>query len=698
MVTRRMARSGPRLAVCACMALAGSCGPGPGPGDDFDALRSILVAEDARPSDGALLDTLVGASESGDARSRRYAVRALGRLEDPALIASIAPALDDPEPLVRVAAAEAIAQAVHGASGESALEPLLERARDERDPAVRGAIAHALGRLTLPDAEVERALGPLLLWSEEEGLAGETVTGLVLGLEEITRRPGTASDDSRPFEALGRLFDLADTSPPADPNTRWDRVRTVALTALGQRGRADPLRVDRGLRDPAPTVRAAAVRFFGPLDTEEREARILDALEDSAVIVRGEAARSLDVAERTPVRCAALLRAARDMAMDGVRLVATDALAVPCEDPVATEIRSHLAGVASAVDDPSVPWGWKARSLRSLAELDPAAAARLLGAHARASEPFLRAAAADVATLLADGSVLALLADDGDPNVRNAALPGLFGLEGRGIDERLVTELRQNDAQLLLTVVGLLDGSAHPALLPTALEALGRLTESERETWRDPRVALLGLIERVGGADDASALEPYLTDFDPVVATRAAEVLSSWTGSTRHADPAPLPAVPLPDAGELRELTDLRVRLHMARGGVITIAPRPLMAATNAYRFVRLAREGYFDGLTFHRWAPNFVIQGGSPGANEYAGAPRYSRDEIGPYSHWRGTVGLSTRGRDTGDAQIFVNLIDNVRLDHEYTVFGEVVDGMDVVDAVLPGDVIERVEVTGGH
>jgi cyclophilin family peptidyl-prolyl cis-trans isomerase len=88
------------------------------------------------------------------------------------------------------------------------------------------------------------------------------------------------------------------------------------------------------------------------------------------------------------------------------------------------------------------------------------------------------------------------------------------------------------------------------------------------------------------------------------------------------------------------------------------------------------------------------VIQGGSPGANEYVGADRFMRDEVGLRSHERGTLGISTRGRDTGDAQIFVNLIDNWRLDHDYTVFAEVVRGMDVVDAVLEGDTIARIEV----
>ena len=136
------------------------------------------------------------------------------------------------------------------------------------------------------------------------------------------------------------------------------------------------------------------------------------------------------------------------------------------------------------------------------------------------------------------------------------------------------------------------------------------------------------------------------------------------------------------------------IRLHMEGGGAIDIEVDARVAPTNAWRFFRLASAGYFDGLTFHRWAPNFVIQGGSPAANEYRGAPRFTRDEVGLLSHWRGTVGISTRGRDTGDAQIFVNLLDNVRLDHDYTVVGSVVNGMDVVDTVLEGAAIERAEV----
>jgi cyclophilin family peptidyl-prolyl cis-trans isomerase len=136
------------------------------------------------------------------------------------------------------------------------------------------------------------------------------------------------------------------------------------------------------------------------------------------------------------------------------------------------------------------------------------------------------------------------------------------------------------------------------------------------------------------------------------------------------------------------------VEIEMMDGARVALRLLPFEAPTNAARFARLARRGYFDGLTFHRVVPNFVVQGGSPHANEYTGDGPFSRDELGLAGNWRGTVGLSTRGRDTGDAQIFFNLVDNVRLDHDYTFFAVVVEGVEAVGRVLEGARIRSVRV----
>jgi cyclophilin family peptidyl-prolyl cis-trans isomerase len=207
-------------------------------------------------------------------------------------------------------------------------------------------------------------------------------------------------------------------------------------------------------------------------------------------------------------------------------------------------------------------------------------------------------------------------------------------------------------------------------------------------------------IQQLGGRGDASRLTGYLTDFDAAVADRAARILRGWGMSDAVPEPRALPAVPV-SLREVARLRDARVRITMAPrsgGGSFELRLFVDEAPATIARFITLARRGYYNGLTFHRVATNFVIQGGSPGANEYVGADRFMRDELGLRSHTRGTLGISTRGRDTGDAQIFVNLIDNFRLDHDYTVFAEVVRGMDVVDDVLEGDVIARIDVLGAR
>ena len=199
------------------------------------------------------------------------------------------------------------------------------------------------------------------------------------------------------------------------------------------------------------------------------------------------------------------------------------------------------------------------------------------------------------------------------------------------------------------------------------------------------------LVEK-GSAPDADRVSPYLRDFNPRVAELAAKAILQWTGVARDVDPQ-VRAPAAPDAAALEKVRRQRLRITMAGGGVIEMRLLADEASATVLRVTQLAARGYYNGLTFHRVEPTFVLQGGSPGANEYMGDGPYMRDEPG-VAHNRGTVGISTRGRDTGDAQLFVNLVDSPRLDHAYTVFAVVERGMDVADRVLEGDVMTRVEL----
>ncbi len=115
--------------------------------------------------------------------------------------------------------------------------------------------------------------------------------------------------------------------------------------------------------------------------------------------------------------------------------------------------------------------------------------------------------------------------------------------------------------------------------------------------------------------------------------------------------------------------------------------------------FTKLAKDGFYDRLTFHRVLPNFVIQGGCPDGTG-AGGPGYAikceLDGNNQY-HDKGVLSMAHAGRDTGGSQFFVcHSRDNTsHLDGVHTCFGKVVEGLEVIDAITEGDVIETITVT---
>jgi cyclophilin family peptidyl-prolyl cis-trans isomerase len=227
--------------------------------------------------------------------------------------------------------------------------------------------------------------------------------------------------------------------------------------------------------------------------------------------------------------------------------------------------------------------------------------------------------------------------------------------------------------------------------LRTALE---RLTQEKKANSRDARLEILRRLSEFGDVRIAGELRPYLSDFDPAVARLAADVITEKSGAKTQPVTVHYATKPLPADAYLRGLAGAAAVIKMKEAGVFAIQLLPEEAPVTVAKFVQLAESKYYNGLTFHRIVPNFVLQGGSPGASEYVGYPDFMRDELGLLSHRRGTLGISTRGRDTGDAQIFINLVDNFRLDHSYTVFARITEGMDNVDKIQEGDVIESIEI----
>ena len=739
------------LAVAALAALLAS-GCGDRTGGPYADMAAIVAEEDARSAIG--LRRIHDAREGSDPALRALAVRALGRLEDPLELDHLADALlEDPDAGVRVAAATAMVQAISSSprSTVADADSIWARARSvvrrtlalqavvETDPRVLGALAANLGRM-VPYQDpglVAEGLATLAerLPDTPADPAHAAHLGFARGIKSLARlAPPLPPDLARAATAL-LAFGLdagaaAATAPGSDPvrpgiDPGAARIRRLAVAALAPGGQLEDSQLRDLMADPDWGVRRQAVLATARTGADAGWAARAG-LRDVAPEVRLEALAAYDRWLRADDGCGPIVRAVDDP-NPHVADRATELLAAPCPDREGQ--RRALAARAGDLGT-GIPGGgdWRgaARALHALAGSWPREAEAGIGGLARHPDPFARAWAARGAAVAGMTGLLIELAGDPVANVREAALRGLNEALADGpeslrgeVRELHLAQLEADDPQLVMTAVRQLATAPDPSLAPALVAALARFTARQRQTERDVRVALLEGLRTAGGftRDD---LAPYLADFDPAVASLAATILTETTGDSHRAAPEPLSPTPTPGPERLRELARTTVVLHMTDGaaappaesgadaphpatepglagpgpGAIAIRLRPDLAATNADRFARLAASGFLDGLTFHRVEPNFVIQGGGPNANEYSGDGPYTRDEISDHPHWRGAVGLSTRGRDTGDGQLFINLADNVRLDFNYTIFGEVVEGMEVVDAVRAGATIERAEV----
>lgn len=625
------ARSMTRSLVRAAVAAA-LCIPAAARAQPAPTLDALIVAEDRRARTAADLAVLRAGAAASDAALRAHAVRGLGRLERPDVLGLILPRLADDDADVRERAAWSAAQAVYRPERDST---------GEHADAARHAV---LGRLAdEPSAAVRDELlesagrirvdsagaRDVALALASHLPARGAVRGLYLLGRQRTARPALRTLPSSVATAL--------VAAATDAANVADDVRPLAAAARLAIGPATDAELLALRRDPAAAVRATVA-----------SAAMLD---DPAPLVRFRAVAQAE--------CPALARALRDTNAH-VALAAVDRMA-RCTDAASV---AALAGVPHA------------RAVVALAAAAPARARERLPDVVRSDDPFTRVYGARAARALGETAALRRLAVDRDPNVASEAIDGLYATVGRTDSALYLRALDSDASQLLMSAAAALDSvaSAEPALL----RALDRVTALRSETSRDARMAL---VQALGAAVPAR----YARDFDPAIAERAAALAGV------AADPQPLPDPPVPTVRELQSVRGARI--EMASGDTIELELFPMDAPTNVWRFVRLARDGWFDGLTLHRVAPFFVVQGGSPLANEYVGDPPFTRDELWR-ENLRGTVGLSTRGRDTGDGQLYFNTVDNAWLDHNFTVWARVVRGMDAVDRMQEGATIRRATV----
>ena len=669
-------------------------------------LPTILAIEADRAAAASDLDALLAATRG---KSATYAVRALGRLERRDLIGAILPLLGGES--TRGAAATAAVVALKGrpldgvTPGQQEREVLdaliaagdLELGR--REPSAIDEVSRALGKIPYQDADsfkdaeafLRRVLEkpfPLL----NDGPHAYAARGLE-ALQRLNRKLGSLAD-----ETVERLESKARTT---DPKRSMQQRNAIAALVAAQRVDDDTLKVAlKAIDEEVRRYGALALAGSGsPIADEPRVLYIRELLSDTSPMVRLEALRAWTRRGVAAHGCQPLLDALRDRSLHVV-LAAIDALGDVCRDDESITV---IVTSEARTPPPQGSWHREAHAFVALAKRDRERANIGLLTFATHTTWQVRMYAARAAAILQDADVLARLAADPDDNVAETALPPLRRLKGSesdtafiaALNRRTRAALKATDAparpyQVIRAAAIALEKATPTRPLADALAgALERISAERCETSRDARLAIIDRLAELGSPANAGALQPLLMDIDPRVGEAAAQLLTQWTGRAVQFDTPRTRSANIPTEKE----TDSRVRvsIEMENGGRIEIMPLSSTPLTRQ-RFLAAARAGYYDRLTFHRVVPNFVIQGGSPNANEYCGDCAFMRDEPGEMQR-RGTVGISTRGRDTGDAQIYINLVDNARLDYDYTAFAAVCSGMDVADAIREGDRIVRVQ-----
>lgn len=614
-----------------------------------------------------------------DARIRRRAALAIGRAGLPEGGAALLPLLNDADAEVRQMAAFAL-----GLLADKTAVTALTTALQDPDARVRGRAAEALG--LIGDTGAAAAVGQMVSGYVKQG----AIATIAPDDEQFPKTPEADAVRLGVF-ALVRLRAYEALAPAVQDQS--GRVSTwwpiaFAFQRINDR-RAIPV-----LREFAATpgryTRSFAARGLGA-QRDVASAPVLKAMLEKAgsdVAVAASALRALaQIGEAEPI--IAILHA--EKVDPNLQLEAVTALGTIKSQAALQRIQDFITD-----DWPTL----RAAAIRAAAAIDPEGFPIVLSGMEPDPHWIVRAAIAEVlGTQPADIAIPRLrpMLDDEDKRVVPAAMASLVKLKAPGVEEILLAHLKHGDAGIRAAAaraIGELKPAAGPAALRDAFKA------AQSDAGGDARDAALSALAQYGVAEAGELLRAALADRDWALRLSAAALL-------RKLDPAaetvqairPVPGTPIApyDSPALvAPAVSPHVFLETAKG-TIEIELSVLDAPQTAQNFIALARKGYFNGLQVHRVMPNFVVQDGDP-RGDGTGGPGYTiRDELNERPFVRGTVGMALSAPDTGGSQFFIMHSPAPHLDAKYTVFGHVVNGMEVVDRIQQLDVIQRVRVWDG-
>ncbi|MEP6994012.1 MAG: HEAT repeat domain-containing protein [Acidobacteriota bacterium] len=628
-----------------------------------DADPELMALEDRRAFDAGVLQA---AMRSTNAPVRARAAMALGRIGDARAVGLLANLLEDPSSEVREAAAFAA-----GILGEPALSSRLARLLADPDSRIVSRAAWAIGALESAGAV------SILAAAIPSASSAEQRAPMLRALWHFSTAP--AADAALPYA----------TDPDA-------RVRSAALYALARQPQESSFpTLTAALTDPDAATAALCARALGILGKPESIRPLAGAIDASrgapGISAMGALAAVLQKNPREPLPTASAPRLLA-LAGDADPNLAVPALRLLRWLTADREVFRRLWSVAST--------GRQRRrdvALQSLMAGLSAGAESLVDSAIDSPDAFLRAAVAETLSSLPEADAAPRrekLAADPDVIVRVKVLEGLETADAVRSSRPLVdASLADSDAGVraaAIEALGRLEDPANLAILTAAVEK----SFGDREP--DVPIAAMGVAEKTPERTQARAvLEAAYRHPSTLVSRLARRSLIK----VFHADAATFPSreyVTGKDPAAYRAIAQ-QAREHWTalvetERGAFAVRLAGDEAPMTVDSFLRLARRSYFDGVRIHRVVPGFVVQDGDPSGTGNGGPGYEIRDELNALPYGMGTVGMALAGPDTGGSQWFVTQAPQPHLDGRYTVFGQVVAGMDVVNGVEQGDRILRV------
>ncbi|MDX9857992.1 MAG: peptidylprolyl isomerase [candidate division Zixibacteria bacterium] len=475
-------------------------------------------------------------------------------------------------------------------------------------------------------------------------------------------------------------------------------VREAALYALARLGLPEGEQIYiENLSDPDPYIRSLCLRALSTMKAERAEHYHAIALNDANLHVVSQAISGLGRIDSRKSYEALYRRLSQEQDEKLVLDLLAALGAVRVEEKSTDDVRRVLSRFSSPYVTAAVA--------EFLAKAEGDGAIALLDSLRNDQpDPVVQAAVARGYGLIGGVGVqsrLGGLFEHPDPLVRVAAYEQLVKVDISNTEHYINEAL--NDPDYVVKYMGL--ESIRAGKLRKYLSVLRTMIADPAGSADELRRGIVDVTGDLFGpvpGEDTIAMQILIAGIlDPsyVVRMEAARVYKTVVGEDRDHQITPIKAQ-LSEADVLKALQKYRLNPHaiiVTDHGEVDIELYFDVAPITVLNFIELARSEFYNGLQFHRVIPGFVAQGGDPRGDGWGGPDWAIRNEDSDEPFRRGSVGMATSGKDTGGSQFFICFLPQPHLEARYTVFGQVVEGMDVVDRIKRGDVIQSVIIQEG-